>query len=81
MSMKPVNVEDHRILPQCRLPKIIFDYLEGLRLCRDAVRDGATLRPRVVLTRFEKMLSFGGSIVSPFRDRRQTPLVCFGEMT
>jgi hypothetical protein len=80
MSMKLVNVEDHRILPQSRLPKI--DYLEGLRLCRDAaVRDGATLRPRAVLTRFEEMFSFGRSIVSPFRDRSQTPLVCFGEPT
>jgi (S)-mandelate dehydrogenase len=29
MSMKPVNVEDYRILAQRRLPKIIFDYLEG----------------------------------------------------
>ncbi|SHH03812.1 alpha-hydroxy-acid oxidizing protein [Bradyrhizobium erythrophlei] len=29
MSMKPVNVEDYRILAQSRLPKIIFDYLEG----------------------------------------------------
>ena len=29
MSMKPVNVEDYRILAQKRLPKIIFDYLEG----------------------------------------------------
>jgi (S)-mandelate dehydrogenase len=26
---KPVNVEDYRILAQRRLPKIIFDYLEG----------------------------------------------------
>src|ERR1700740_3178434 len=29
MSRKPVNVEDYRILAQRRLPKIIFDYLEG----------------------------------------------------
>jgi (S)-mandelate dehydrogenase len=29
MSAKPVNVEDYRILAQRRLPKIIFDYLEG----------------------------------------------------
>jgi (S)-mandelate dehydrogenase len=29
MSTKPVNVEDYRILAQKRLPKIIFDYLEG----------------------------------------------------
>src|SRR5260370_13837127 len=29
MSTKPVNVEDYRILAQRRLPKIIFDYLEG----------------------------------------------------
>jgi|HubBroStandDraft_6_1064221.scaffolds.fasta_scaffold92494_3 (S)-mandelate dehydrogenase len=29
MSMKPVNVEDYRILSQRRLPKMIFDYLEG----------------------------------------------------
>src|SRR5271167_2321932 len=29
MSAKPVNVEDYRILAQWRLPKIIFDYLEG----------------------------------------------------
>ena len=28
MAMKPVNVEDYRILAQRRLPKIIFDYLE-----------------------------------------------------
>jgi (S)-mandelate dehydrogenase len=27
--MKPVNVEDYRILAQRRLPKMIFDYLEG----------------------------------------------------
>ena len=26
---KPVNVEDYRSLAQRRLPKIIFDYLEG----------------------------------------------------
>jgi hypothetical protein len=67
MYMKPVTVEDHRILPQSPLPKIIFDYLEGLRLCRDAaVRYGAILRPRAMLTRFDEMFSFGGSIVSPF---------------
>jgi (S)-mandelate dehydrogenase len=29
MSAKPVNVEDYRILAQRRLPRIIFDYLEG----------------------------------------------------
>src|ERR1700757_4671724 len=29
MSRKPVNVEDYRILAQRRLPKILFDYLEG----------------------------------------------------
>jgi (S)-mandelate dehydrogenase len=29
MSTQPVNVEDYRILAQRRLPKIIFDYLEG----------------------------------------------------
>lgn len=29
MSAKPINVEDYRILAQRRLPKIIFDYLEG----------------------------------------------------
>src|SRR5260370_12195964 len=29
MSTKPVNVEDYRILAQRRLPKILFDYLEG----------------------------------------------------
>jgi (S)-mandelate dehydrogenase len=29
MSTKPVNVEDFRILAQRRLPKMIFDYLEG----------------------------------------------------
>ena len=29
MSTKPVNVEGYRILAQRRLPKIIFDYLEG----------------------------------------------------
>jgi hypothetical protein len=29
MSTKPVNVEDYRILAQRRLPRIIFDYLEG----------------------------------------------------
>ncbi len=29
MSTKPANVEDYRILAQRRLPKIIFDYLEG----------------------------------------------------
>jgi len=29
MSTNPVNVEDYRILAQRRLPKIIFDYLEG----------------------------------------------------
>jgi (S)-mandelate dehydrogenase len=29
MRTKPVNVEDYRILAQRRLPKIIFDYLEG----------------------------------------------------
>jgi (S)-mandelate dehydrogenase len=29
MSTKPVNVEDYRILAQRRLPKMIFDYLEG----------------------------------------------------
>jgi (S)-mandelate dehydrogenase len=29
MSMKPVNVEDYRILAQSSLPKIILDYLEG----------------------------------------------------
>jgi (S)-mandelate dehydrogenase len=29
MSTKPVNVEDYRVLAQRRLPKIIFDYLEG----------------------------------------------------
>src|ERR1700756_2552019 len=29
MSRKPANVEDYRILAQRRLPKIIFDYLEG----------------------------------------------------
>src|ERR1700740_1491682 len=29
MSRKPVNVEDYRILAQRRLPKVIFDYLEG----------------------------------------------------
>src|SRR5271166_1063639 len=29
MPTKPVNVEDYRILAQRRLPKIIFDYLEG----------------------------------------------------
>ena len=29
MSTKPVNIDDYRILAQRRLPKIIFDYLEG----------------------------------------------------
>jgi (S)-mandelate dehydrogenase len=29
MSTKPVNVDDYRTLAQRRLPKIIFDYLEG----------------------------------------------------
>src|ERR1700731_2017590 len=29
MSAKPVNVEEYRIRAQRRLPKIIFDYLEG----------------------------------------------------
>src|SRR5260370_2669949 len=29
MSTKPVNVEEYRTLAQRRLPKIIFDYLEG----------------------------------------------------
>src|ERR1700730_5528801 len=29
MSTKPVNVEEYRIRAQRRLPKIIFDYLEG----------------------------------------------------
>jgi (S)-mandelate dehydrogenase len=29
MPTKPVNVEDYRILAQRRLPKMIFDYLEG----------------------------------------------------
>ena len=29
MSTKPVNVEDYRVLAQRRLPKILFDYLEG----------------------------------------------------
>ena len=29
MFTKPVNVEDYRILAQRRLPKIIFEYLEG----------------------------------------------------
>ena len=29
MSTKPVNVEDYCILAQRRLPKIIFDHLEG----------------------------------------------------
>jgi (S)-mandelate dehydrogenase len=29
MSIKPVNVEGYRVLAQRRLPKIIFDYLEG----------------------------------------------------
>jgi (S)-mandelate dehydrogenase len=29
MFTKPINVEDYRILAQRRLPKIIFDYLEG----------------------------------------------------
>ena len=29
MFTKPVNVEDYRILAQRRLPKMIFDYLEG----------------------------------------------------
>lgn len=29
MFRKPVNVEDYRVLAQRRLPKIIFDYLEG----------------------------------------------------
>jgi (S)-mandelate dehydrogenase len=29
MSTKPINVEDYRVLAQRRLPKIIFDYLEG----------------------------------------------------
>jgi (S)-mandelate dehydrogenase len=29
MSTKPVNVEDYRILAQRRLPKVVFDYLEG----------------------------------------------------
>jgi (S)-mandelate dehydrogenase len=29
MSTKPVNVEDYRTLAQRRLPKMIFDYLEG----------------------------------------------------
>src|SRR5260370_14766706 len=29
MSTKPVSIEDYRILAQSRLPKIIFDYLEG----------------------------------------------------
>ena len=29
MSTKPVNVEDYRILAQKRLPKVVFDYLEG----------------------------------------------------
>jgi (S)-mandelate dehydrogenase len=29
MSTKPVNVEDYRIIARRRLPKIIFDYLEG----------------------------------------------------
>jgi (S)-mandelate dehydrogenase len=29
MATKPVNVEDYRILAQRRLPKMIFDYLEG----------------------------------------------------
>ena len=30
MSTKPVNVEEYRIRAQRRLPKIIFDYLEGV---------------------------------------------------
>src|SRR5258708_10993595 len=29
MSTKPVNVDEYRIRAQRRLPKIIFDYLEG----------------------------------------------------
>jgi (S)-mandelate dehydrogenase len=29
MSTKPVNVEDYRILAKKRLPKVVFDYLEG----------------------------------------------------
>ena len=29
MSAKPINVEDYRILAQKRLPRIVFDYLEG----------------------------------------------------
>jgi (S)-mandelate dehydrogenase len=29
MATKPVNVEDYRILAKRRLPKMIFDYLEG----------------------------------------------------
>ena len=29
MSTKPVNVEDYRILAHRRLPKVVFDYLEG----------------------------------------------------
>src|SRR5690242_15378892 len=29
MSTEPVNVEDYRILAQRRLPKMMFDYLEG----------------------------------------------------
>jgi (S)-mandelate dehydrogenase len=29
MSTKPVNVEDYRSLAQRRLPKVVFDYLEG----------------------------------------------------
>jgi (S)-mandelate dehydrogenase len=29
MATKPVNVEDYRILAKTRLPKMIFDYLEG----------------------------------------------------
>src|SRR5580704_9511889 len=29
MSATPVDVEDYRILAQRRLPRIIFDYLEG----------------------------------------------------
>jgi (S)-mandelate dehydrogenase len=68
-------------LPMHYIPRLVYGHVTHLWRSLGFMPNGMPQLGNFVIARFEKMSSFGGSIVSPFRDRTLTPLVCFGEIT
>jgi isopentenyl diphosphate isomerase/L-lactate dehydrogenase-like FMN-dependent dehydrogenase len=73
---KPVNVEDYRVLAQKRLPKMVFDYLEGSAEDETGLAHNRAVFQRVRL-RSRRLVDVSGrdSSTTLFDKRISTPLL------